>query len=111
MNQMDNPILHVEDSPDDVTLLAMAFRKANVAVQLDVAADGERAIDYFEDSSRKLRPRLVLLDLKVPRKSGFEVLAWLRSQPHLKRLPVIILTSSNQPEDIELAYDLGVNSY
>jgi CheY-like chemotaxis protein len=110
-------ILHVEDDPNDVLLIARAFRKAEVPAQIQVVNDGEQAVNYLSGSnSFSAReqfpvPSLVLLDLKLPRKSGIEVLGWIRSQPGLKRIPVVMLTSSRQPIDIDRAYDLGVNAY
>jgi CheY-like chemotaxis protein len=110
-------ILHVEDDPNDVLLLERAFRKANVATLLQVVSDGDEAVSYlsgentYASRSRYPVPALVLLDLKLPRKSGLEVLAWMRGQPLLKRLPVVMLTSSRHPLDINRAYDLGANSY
>ncbi|MDB6017399.1 MAG: two-component system response regulator [Pedosphaera sp.] len=112
-------VLHVDDDSNDVMLVEMAFRKAKVGVHLKATHDGDQAIDYlsgngfYTDRSHHPLPALLLLDLKLPRKSGLEVLAWLRSQPQpqLKRLPVVMLTSSNQLSDINAAYDLGANSY
>jgi len=108
---MANKILHVEDNADDVKLTALAFRKAGVPVQIEVAADGDQAIAVLQPSASNTLPVGVLLDIKLPTKSGLEVLAWVRSQPRLKRLPVIMLTSSLLPIDINDAYDLGANSY
>jgi CheY-like chemotaxis protein len=107
---METKILHVEDNSDDVMLTAMAFRKAGVAATLEVATDGEKAISAL---SRNLAepPACVLLDIKLPRVSGLEVLTWIRKQPVLKRLPVVMLTSSLLSSDINQAYDLGANSY
>src|SRR5579872_3127592 len=101
----NNVILHVEDDPNDVTLVGLAFRKAKADSVLVVVNDGEQAINYlngegkYADRANHPFPALVLLDLKLPRKTGLEVLAWVRSQPQpeLKRLPVVMLTSSNQP--------------
>ncbi len=110
-------ILHVEDDPNDVLLIARAFRKAETTAQLQVVNDGEQAVHYlagtnsFSKRDQFPLPSLVLLDLKLPRKSGIEVLGWMRSQPGLKRIPVVMLTSSRQPIDINRAYDLGVNAY
>lgn len=109
---MDNKILHVEDNPDDVMLMELAFRKANVSARLHVARDGHEAIDSLQNGVfSSSPPTCVLLDIKLPRVSGLEVLEWIRNQPHLKRLPVILLTSSNQPSDVNRAYDLGANSF
>ena len=110
-------ILHVEDDPNDVLLIARAFRKAECSAQVQVASDGEQAVNYlsgansFSQRDRCPLPSLVLLDLKLPRKSGIEVLEWIRAQPGLKRLPVVMLTSSRQPIDINRAYELGANAY
>lgn len=104
-------ILHVEDNADDIMLTSLAFRKAGLAVQLEVAADGDKAIEALEASLKGAPPACVLLDLKLPTISGLEVLSWIRQQPQLKRLPVIMLTSSLLPGDINQAYDLGANSY
>ena len=94
-----------------------AFRKANLTNPLHVARDGQEAIDYlshqgkFADATRFPAPTLMLLDLKMPRKSGFETLEWLRQQPVLKRTVAVVLSSSNERDDINRAYDLGANSY
>jgi CheY-like chemotaxis protein len=108
---MEPRILHVEDNPDDVLLIGMAFRKAGVAVKLEVAPDGEKAIQLLTNGGTEAAPVCVLLDIKLPTISGLEVLAWIRKQPNLKRLPVIMFTSSLLPDDINQAYDLGANSY
>ncbi len=107
---MISKILHIEDNSDDVLLTAMAFRKAGVAVQLEVAVDGDKGIAALQNQITD-PPLCVLLDVKLPSISGFEVLTWIRSHPRLKRLPVIMFTSSLLPEDINRAYDLGANSY
>ena len=117
MNISECTILLAEDDPDAVFLLRRALQKANVKNPIEVARDGQEAIDYlsnqgaYADRERYRLPVLMLLDLKMPRKSGFEVLEWLRQQPRLKRLIVVVLTSSNQVADISRAYDLGGNSY
>jgi CheY-like chemotaxis protein len=110
---MENKILHVEDNPDDVVLMNLAFNRAGVTASLDVVNDGDEAIAALERGMRGngRPPVCVLLDVKLPRVSGLEVLAWIRNQPNLKRLPVILLTSSSQTADINRAYDLGANSF
>ncbi len=108
---MERTILHVEDNADDVMLTAMAFRKAGAAVKLDVASDGDQAITALQNALTGTPPACVLLDIKLPCKSGLEVLAWIRDEPRLKRLPVVMFSSSLLPEDINRAYDLGANSY
>ena len=110
-------VLLVEDNPDDVLLMQRAFRKANLLNPLAVVTDGDQAIDYlsgagaYADRAEHPFPVLVLLDIKLPRKSGHEVLAWLKNHPSYKRLPVVMLTSSNETADVNRAYDLGANSY
>src|ERR1051326_8457508 len=101
---MENRILHVEDNADDVMLTALAFRKAGVAVKLEVAADGDKAISNLTGPNSNSPPACILLDIKLPSISGFDVLAWIRQQPLLKRLPVIMLTSSLLPSDVNKAY-------
>lgn len=111
------PILLVEDSPDDALLIQRAFRKANLANSVQLVRDGEEAVAYlkgdppFSDRRQFPLPVLMLLDLKLPRRSGLEVLEWIRQDGPLKRLPVVVLTSSRERVDVDRAYDLGVNSY
>lgn len=111
--KMENKILHVEDNPDDVMLMNLAFSRAGIGARLHVVNDGDEAIAALENSAQAggAPPVCVLLDVKLPRVSGLEVLAWIRNQPRLKRLPVILLTSSSQTTDINRAYDLGANSF
>jgi DNA-binding response OmpR family regulator len=117
MNAKQSTVLLVEDDPNDVLLVKRAFRKASLANPIQVVNDGEAAVAYlagrgnFRDREQYPLPMFMLLDLKLPRKSGLEVLVWLREQPQLKRLPVVVLTSSSEVGDINLAYDLGANSY
>lgn len=117
MNESERTILLVEDDANEVFLLERAFQKANLRFPLQVVRDGQEAIDYlkhlgsFADRVRYPVPNLMLLDLKMPRKNGFEVLEWLRSQPALKGLIVVVLTSSDLAADINRAYALGTNSY
>lgn len=110
-------ILLVEDNMDDAVLLRRAFAKAGIMNAIAHIEDGDGAIAYLDgtgdyaDRERHPLPCLILLDLKLPRRSGLEVLAWVRAQPGLKRLPVVVLTSSQHSTDINRAYDLGANSY
>jgi CheY-like chemotaxis protein len=111
-------ILLVEDDADDVALMRRAVRKAKIANDLVTVENGDQAVAYlagdppYEDRDRHPVPVLVLLDLKLPRRSGLEVLEWIRSQPApLNRLRVVILTSSKESRDINRAHELGVNSY
>jgi CheY-like chemotaxis protein len=112
-----SPILLVEDDPDDADLIAYAVGKVGVANPLALVADGDAACAYVEgtgpyaDRRAHPLPGLVLLDLKLPRRSGFEVLDCIRAQPATKRTPVVVLTSSNQEADVRRAYDAGANSY
>ena len=112
-----HPVLLVEDSPADVALVQRAFQRGGGVARLHVVRDGDAAVHSLEgrgdftDRARHPLPRLVLLDLKLPRRSGLEVLAWLREQPGLGRLPVVVLTSSRESVDVARAYDLGANGY
>jgi CheY-like chemotaxis protein len=112
-----NDILLVEDNPDDVDLTIRAFRKSNIANQIIVAHDGVEALDYlFATGAHATRnpaelPQLILLDLKLPRIDGLQVLQRVRANPVTRRLPVVILTSSKEQRDLLDGYDLGVNSY
>jgi CheY-like chemotaxis protein len=114
MTNGDATILVVEDDPDDRDLLARAFRKAGVAMPLRFAVDGDEAVAYLGaavDDLPESGLAVILLDLKLPRRSGFEVLEWVKGHPVLRRVPVIILTSSREDVDLRRAYDLGANSY
>jgi len=110
-------ILLAEDNPDDVLLISMALKKAGFLNRLLVVSDGEQSLDYlkgegrFADRTQFPFPELVMLDLKMPRLSGFEVLTWLRQQPQGKDLPVIIITTSCYSADITQAYALGASSF
>ncbi|WP_293351368.1 MULTISPECIES: response regulator [unclassified Microcoleus] len=111
-------ILLVEDSPVDILLMQRAFRdRIFTNTSLQIVRDGDAAVFYlngdgeYSDRERYPLPAIILLDLKLPRRSGHEVLSWLKQQPQLKRLPVVVLTSSRQTLDVNQAYDLGVNSY
>jgi two-component system response regulator len=104
------PILLVEDNPDDVELTLRAFRRSRLANEVLVARDGVEAMERLLSPSQP-RPALVLLDLKLPRVDGFELLRWIREDEALKLLPVVILTSSKEERDIVQSYTLGANSY
>jgi len=117
MSLREGVILLAEDDPNDVLLIQRAFQRSLVANPMQVVRDGEEVLAYlkgehpFSDRERHPLPVLMLMDLKMPRKTGLEVLEWVRQQPGLKRLPIIVLTSSNQSPDINRAYELGANSY
>lgn len=110
-------ILLVEDNPDDVALTRRAFKKNNIQNEVVVAKDGAEALDYlFARGAHQGRgadrfPQVVLLDLKLPKVDGLEVLRQIRTDPTTKLLPVVILTSSNEEQDRIRGYTLGVNSY
>ena len=110
-------VLVAEDDPGDVFLLQRAFSLAGTPIALHFVRDGQEVIDYlcgesqYADRKSFPLPDLLLLDLKMPRMNGFDVLQWLRDQPGLKRLLVTVFTSSDQPQDVNRAYDLGANSY
>ena len=111
------PVLLVEDDANDVLLLRRAFVRAQIPNPLQVVTSAEQALEYLSgegEYGNRLKyplPTLVLLDLKLSGKHGFEVLRWVRMHPRLKVLRVIVLTSSGQPGDVRLAHDLGANSY
>jgi two-component system, response regulator len=110
-------ILLVEDNPSDVDLTRRALAKGRIANELIVAEDGEEALDYLwrkgahagRDAGES--PALILLDLKLPKIPGLEVLRRIRADARTRRAPVVILTSSKEEEDVAAGYDLGVNSY
>src|SRR5437763_14960 len=110
---MPQPILQIEDDENDVLFLRIAMENAGVSHPLQVAKDGRQAIEYlsgtgkFSDRGSFPLPCLVLMDLKLPRLSGHEVLKWIRNQPNFRTLPVLVFTSSNADSDIETAYQLG----
>lgn len=110
-------ILLVEDNEDDVFLMRRALKGARVVNPLHVAEDGQEAVDYlagagkFADREAYPMPAIVFLDLKLPYLSGHDVLAWIRRQKELESLVVIVLTSSNEPSDLNRCYALGANSY
>jgi two-component system response regulator len=113
----DETILLVEDNPDDVELTLRAFRKNNIANDMAIARDGVEALDYLfcrgPHAGRNVKdtPRLILLDLKLPKMDGLQVLAQLRAQESTKLIPVVILTSSKEEQDLIKSYKCGANSY
>ncbi len=110
-------VLYVEDDENDVLLVRLGFERAALDCSLQVATNGKQAIDYlagqghFANREQYPLPNLVLLDLNLPIRSGFEVLEWLRQQPRLQSLPVVVFTASNQESDKEKARHLGANQY
>jgi CheY-like chemotaxis protein len=110
-------ILAVEDNDDDQFLLREAWKKVGLGNPLAIVSDGEQACDYlsgegrYADRTRYPFPVMVLLDIKLPGKSGLEVLGWMREQERFKTLPVIMLTASTWPEEVVEAYSLGANSF
>ena len=107
-------VLLVEDNPDDVLITQRAWKKASIKNRLFVLNDGEAALKYLkkeEEYSKVSAPGLVLLDLKMPGVNGFDVLKVIKAEATLRRIPIIVLTSSDNKQDIDLAYRLGCNSY
>jgi len=107
-------ILLVEDNPNDRLLLERAFKKSNLSNKMVTVSDGQQALDYLFGTSEtepKPLPILVLLDLKVPKIDGLEVLKLIRTTERTRLLPVVVLTSSKEQDDLVRSYELGVNSY
>ncbi len=110
-------MLHIDDDPNDTELLKAAARRANIDCVLRNVEDGDQAIAYlsglgdFANRSRYSLPSLILLDLKMPRATGLEVLKWIRANRNLKGIPVVILSGSELQDDIRQAYEIGANSY
>jgi CheY-like chemotaxis protein len=117
MSGVPSTILLVEDERNDVFLLQYAFEAAGIANPLRVVEDGQEAVEYlggagkYADRDQFPMPCLVLLDLKLPVKSGHDVLRWIQRQPALKALVVIVLSSSREKNDVDTAYQLGARSY
>ena len=114
---MSKSVLYAEDEPDDIFFMKRAFRQAGVGEQLRTVNDGNEAIEYlagrgkYANRQENPLPGVVLLDLKMPETSGFEVLQWIRTHPGVATIPVVIFTSSSQAADIERASKLGANGY
>ena len=114
---MDKDILLVEDNPDDVELTRIAFAEANITNALTVVGDGAAALDYLfargrhADRDRDDLPAIVLLDLNLPKLDGREVLQAIRGHERTRSLPVVVMTTSGEPFDVEASYALGANSY
>lgn len=116
MNAEPTEILLVEDNPDDVELTLRALREHNLANRVKVVSDGVEALEYLRPDEADHfppdgYPRLVLLDLKLPRVGGLEVLKKLKESPQTRTIPVVVLTSSREESDLVQSYDLGANSY
>lgn len=117
MSMRNETILLVEDNPDDVELTMRAFRKNHIANNVAVACDGVEALDYlfcqgaFTDRDARNAPRLILLDLKLPKLDGLQVLERLRADERTRLIPVVILTSSKEEHDLVSSYKNGANSY
>ena len=110
-------VLYAEDDPNDVVMFKMAFERATLPAVLHTVDDGQEAVDWlsgtgmYADRKRFPLPDILILDLKMPKKTGFEVLEWVRGQESFKKLPVIILSSSDLPEDVRRSYRLGASTY
>jgi CheY-like chemotaxis protein len=109
-------ILLVDDSPFDIELTVRALERSNVANQIDIARDGSEALDYLYcqgifSKRERVNPVLILLDLHMPKLGGIEVLRQVRADPELKRIPVVVFSSSREERDILESYELGVNAY
>ena len=106
-------VVYVEDDPTDAQFFERAIRKADPNCRVQRLSDGQAAVDYIHDVALKRDPlpKVLVLDIKLPKLRGFEVLRAIRDNPRTRYLPVVMLSSSTQQEDIDLAYDLGANSY
>jgi CheY-like chemotaxis protein len=117
MNHDEIEILIVEDNPDDLDMAMHALRKAKLANRIQVARDGAEALEFVfgtgAHAGRKVEngPKVILLDLKLPKIDGLEVLRRVKSDPRTKRIPIVVLTSSKEQPDVAECYNLGVNSY
>lgn len=116
-NDREVEILLIEDDPNDVELTLRALKKINLENKVKVLSDGAEAIDYlflkgkYSDNPPHVKPKLIMLDLKLPKIDGKEVLQKLKDNPETKSIPVVVLTSSKEETDLIKSYELGVNSY
>jgi CheY-like chemotaxis protein len=112
-----NLVLVAEDNPDDAILLRRALQKAGIDARVKIVSDGEEMLLYLQakgayaDRANNPLPNLIILDLKMPRRSGLEVLAWIAQHPELIVVPTIVLSASNLDNDVRSAYNLGANTY
>ena len=113
MSEQAVELLLIEDNTADVELTLHVFRKHNFTNHIHVVCDGAEALEWIFGAARDVAriPKLILLDLKLPKVNGLEVLARIKSDPRTKRIPVVVLTSSREDQDLFLCYELGVNSY
>ena len=117
MKNEEIEIVLVEDNPNDAELTIRALKKGNITNNLIHLTDGAEALDFifctgkFSDRSNNIKPKLILLDLNMPKVNGIEVLQRLKSDEHTKTIPVVVLTSSREDPDVQTCYKLGVNSY
>jgi CheY-like chemotaxis protein len=117
MEIKDFTVLLVEDELNDIFLVKRAFKIAHLENPLQVVTDGEDATHYlsgrgkYADRDTYPLPKLIVMDIKMPRMSGFEVLEWIKHNGTLRRIPVVIVSSSDRPQDIDRAYELGANAY
>ncbi len=117
MEKNDFTVLLVEDDLNDIFLVKRAFRMARLETPLQVVTDGEEALHYlrgerrYADRSAYPLPRLIVMDIKMPRLTGFDVLEAIKRDGPLRRIPIVIVSSSNRVEDINHAYELGANAY
>lgn len=117
MEIRDFTVLLVEDDLNDIFLVKRAFKMARLETPLQVVTDGEEATHYlsghgkYADREAYPLPKLIVMDIKMPRLSGFDVLEWIKHDGALRRIPVIIVSSSDRPQDIDQAYELGANAY
>ncbi len=117
LDQWQLDILAAEDTPADIELLQLALARCGGEVNsVKIVEDGREVVDYLQgeppfDQAHRVVPNIILLDLKMPRMTGFEVLSWLRQDPHCSVIPTIVMSSSALPQDVLKAYRLGANAY